>query len=394
MVFGEFQEIFEKLEKIHPNLFSQISKKRFENEMKIAERNWGNLNIYDQIYEVKRLRAMLGDAHIDISFDEYERRYPFKIKKLKEGFCVVDLDETLIPKEVLYTKILAINQIPLDEVVEIMKPIISMEKGVFYLEAENVLTNSLYYKLFDISSDGKINLTLQNDEKIFDVNVAPFPKKHKPQYLQKPIKNCIFEDRDTYFYVNINKFKWEEGLHLNQLYADLLIATKNGKPLIIDVRDNYGGNIRKANVWTDILKKNNAKGYCLINHNSFSASVFTAQKLKKMGFTLVGEPAGQMATFYGAVISSPFVTRNSILIRCPTAKIDSNSQKYYKTDYYSQVCTEDEPLKPDVFIGESLADLKDGNDPALEYCIEAVKNDAINRGNETGFEFEEMEFCP
>lgn len=391
MEFSDFQEIFEKMEKVHPNLFYQLPQQQFEKEMERVKENWENLNEYDQIYETLRLRAMLGDAHLWINFNRPERAYPFCVKKLKEGFCVVDLDSKLMPEDALNTKILAINKIPITEIVEIMSPIISTEKGAFNMEVESFLAHCLYYKVLGISKDGKITLTLQNNGKTFDVAVKPIPKGHKIKYLKEPSKNCTFEEKDDYFYLKINRFKWERGLHLNKLYAYLALATESKKPIIVDVRDNHGGGIKKMDVWSDIMSKNNAKGFCLMNHNSFSASVFAAQKLKKMGFTLVGESAGQMATFYGGV-NGPNVTLNGILVTTPTRKVDADSKRYSRNNYYSKVFTEDEPLKPDVFIEESLEDLKKGKDRALEFCVEEIKKN--NQHSKENFEFEEIELCP
>ncbi len=393
MRFEDIEEVFEKIKKFHPNMFFNITEERFEREMEWSKSNWENLDIYGQIYEAWRLTALLGDAHIKMGFrdlpdDGYQDIYPFLIKKLKEGYCIVDIDVNSMPQEMLYTKVVGINGIPIEEIIEISQPIISTENGVFNFEFERYLTSRLFYKVLGIDDGNKITLTLQNEEKTFDVVVKALGKNHKVKPTIKPSVYYSLNDLNDYCYLKINRFKINKKININKIYTEVEKAVNEEKPIIVDVRENSGGKYRIFSYLWEILEKSKAKGYCLVDHNSYSASVMTAQKLRNIGFTIVGEPMGQPSTFNGAIFSNGAETRAGIKLRIPTVTVDKNIE-IHKTILPAGFKFEENPLIPDVIITQSLEDKKNNKDAMLDYCVKQIHNQ--NKTNKISYE--ETEFC-
>lgn len=388
MQFENLQEAFYKMKKIHPNLFFKITEAQFEKEMARSKENWDNLDYYGQIYEALRLRALLGDAHLWMRFPNIvDGRFPFSVKKFKEGFCIVNVDLNSISQEILNTQILAINGLLLEEIIEIATPIISTENGAFDFEFEHSLQFEYFYRVLGIADKNEITLTLRDDSKIFDLTVKTMGYNHKTKYAKKSKPLFEFRETNDYAYLKINSFRRSKSLNINKFHNEIMQSASKNKPIIIDVRDNTGGVFGLFKELWEILGTSKATGYCLVNHNSFSSSVLTVQYLRNLGFTIVGEPMAQPASFHGNICDD-VMTKSGIVIDVATALWDQNVTRHRK-GVPAGFTYDKNAVIPDILIEESLQDLKNNKDSILDYCVNEIKQHA----KEQDIEFEETEFC-
>ncbi len=124
-LFEDLLEIFEHMEKIHPNLFFHITKTRFEKELEKSKKNWDNLDIYEKNYELLRLNALIGDLHTVASPTiKSNETYPFRVGKFREGYFIRNCTTKSFADDNMFAQVLAVNNLDIDELKRIAKGII------------------------------------------------------------------------------------------------------------------------------------------------------------------------------------------------------------------------------------------------------------------------------
>ena len=325
MEFYDFVEYFEKIEKFHPNMFTRISKEKFNEELEKIKENWENFDEYDQYYEMFRLNALLADLHTNPIIPV--RPYPFVADKFKEGYFITNVNENHLNKDIIYSKIIAINGIPINQVAEMIEPIITKEsKEAFDSHMAQYLNSFTYLRMCGVTKDEEISLTLLKDKKKTTIKIRPNNQKEKIKLaIPTPQYAYIDNSNKDYLYLKINRFRIGKKDNFNKdIWYKLLDSSSNQKNYIIDLRNNGGGNFGLCKPILKLVEAEHLKGFCLINHNSFSSSVLLAQALKNAGFILVGEPAGQPPVFYGGVVSD-LETKAGLRYRFPTKYYDETT---------------------------------------------------------------------
>ena len=118
----------------HKNLFFNITRESFENNIKELKGRIEKLDYNDMKVEISRVIASIGDAHTAVKLP-MNYLLPLEFYWFKEGIYVIKtLDEY---KELEYCKVVEINNIPINEVLEELTEIISHENKS-YLKANIV----------------------------------------------------------------------------------------------------------------------------------------------------------------------------------------------------------------------------------------------------------------
>ena len=369
--FEDVEELFEKIEKIHPHMFYNITETEFKKELEKSHENWENLNLYEKYYEILRLNALIGDLHTSISQKIIKNKeLPFFVKKYKEGVFISNIEKNSVDESLLFSQILEINNIPVDEIIEMGKHITTTESPkASYSRIARKLDSLTFLKTLGVTEEDEFTMSVLKDGEIKTIKMSPIKTKKEDWFFTSQ-KNYNFEVTRDYVYIDINSFKVQKDNKLEKIYIETMEALENEKPIIFDVRGNGGGKTSLFMPLCEEIEKNEGKGFCLIDNYSVSASVLTVKTLKNAGFKIVGEPMAQGATFFSE--AHELETKGGLVFNVSTTL---KNEKYASDGKIlsQNMAIDQAPIEPDVFMEESVDDVKNGIDRPLEYCKNEAK---------------------
>jgi len=298
---------------------------------------------------------MIKDAHTAIAFP-VEKYLPLKFYCFDDGVYIIQVSKGY--EKLLYKKVIAIEELPIDQVMEDLSKIISHENKYFlkaqatkYLQAADVL-----YGLLISDDKNKIKMTVENE--IIEVTTV----KHKeinyiennkvPLYAEKPSENYWFKyiDDDELLYIKYNSCR-EDDISLKDKISNSInfIEKNNIKKITIDLRNNLGGDSTLLAPLVEYLKKKeniikNGHLNVIIGRETFSSGLLNAYELKsECNAILIGEPTGGKPNCYGEVLR----------FNLPNSKFNvSYSTKYFKLMEDDKI----DALYPDKIIEETIGD--------------------------------------
>jgi len=337
-----------------------------------------NLSDYEVVFSLSEIAAILGDGHTRIAFAfEDSAVFPVSIIAL-DGRAYL----TGVPKEfenALYSELLSINNIPIDEVIEGLARIIPHENeyNLRQMYIPRALTEKELLIFINVVSDsGVAEFTVRDiSGEIFDITLQGMNREvidamefvyhfHDTLMHARPGElfwHEYFPD-DNIMYVRIWRFFREpaDNAAIAALRAELRDWPENEdiEKFIIDLRHNIGG----FTTWPfgeDFLfladRVNSL--YVIIDGISYSQSVIVASNLKYHmdNLTIIGEPAGQPENFLSGD-QRAFLPNSRLGFQVSNAmSVQSN--------------TADTALRPDIFIPLTIDDVINQRDPVLEYIL-------------------------
>lgn len=171
------------------------------------------------------------------------------------------------------------------------------------------------------------------------------------------------EDKNI-LYINYSKCNEIREYPFSQFTYDIfkIIENKDVKTIVIDLRENGGGNSAIIKPFLNKLKDSNLndkeKLFVLIGRKTFSSALMNAITLKKdFNSTLIGEPTSGNINHYGEVRGIELPNTKTII--------------QYSTKYWENWKGKIGPLKPDVNIEYSFENYKNNIDEALEYIYKS-----------------------
>jgi hypothetical protein len=352
-----------ELPKNHKNLFAKISETKFNSRITEIEQKSKSLNNESFEIELYKLIKEIDDEHTRIE-PIYKTVYPLNFDFFEEGLFVTNTD--IINSNLLYKRLNGIENSTLKELTENFKKIIKTDnQSYFDVYFQHFVNNPRILKgLYITQSDSIANFVLDN--KKYELSSVK-----KENLSSKPVSNLLrFISNDNYWYKLIGNdkilyFNYQNcseqedkpfELFNNELFN--LIEAKKPQKIIIDLRNNSGGNSAILNPFLEKLKKNylNKKGslYVLIGKNTFSSALMNAVDLKRnYKSILVGQTTSGNVNHYGE-------TRG---FRLPNSKIIVG----YSTKYWEIWKGYNGALRPDIEIKYSLKNFKNNIDEAIEY---------------------------
>lgn len=175
------------------------------------------------------------------------------------------------------------------------------------------------------------------------------------------MSNYYAEYREQALYFKYSRCKEDEDYPFTKLFTDLdKILDLNPKKIIVDLRNNQGGNSSLFDPISKILRayinKKKPQVFCLINRRVFSSGVLNTHEMKyKLGALLVGQPTGQGVNHYGEVKT----------FKLPNTKIEVQ----YSSKFFKLIEDNATTIKPDILIEPTIDDYMNGKDPVLNYCL-------------------------
>lgn len=364
------------LPKRHINLFAKISKVDFEQTIAAMAARLTNPDMETFTVELFKLPVAIGDEHTHIE-PVFTRAAPIRFDKFSEGIFVTAADSA--NADILLYRLDGINGYPIAEVIRCFKTIIQSGNPSFFdARFLHLVNNPVLLKGLQLTSstdETAFELTAPNGKTIrrFVKSVAGADAGKLPlviaknKLLSQQGKGNYWDSYDAQtgtLYFNFNNCQ-DDDAHPFAAFNDALFALigqKRPKRLVIDLRDNSGGNSGVLTPFIDSIKNNylNSKGrlFVLIGKQTFSSALMNAVDFKRnTNATLLGEATSGTVNHYGEVRG----------FRLPHTKIVIG----YSTRYWENWKGHDGPLMPDVNINYSVKNYAKGVDEALVYAVKA-----------------------
>lgn len=342
------------------------------------------------IYEMQRIISILGDAHSMVSVPTGEI-FPYAVEYLEHNgemglYCVRIPAEH---KEVLYAKLDAINDIPIDQVIQLLTVYQSreneylainrissmlstgqiMDKNALQAAGIMGLNDDTARFRFITQSGESIEIELEALSRGKEYNRVDFINKdvtttYSLSYSMLGKQNYFFEylPEQNALYIRFYQMYEEEEYRLDAFLLHIqeqLREVGGVDKLIIDVRNNPGGtSYMLDNLVAFLSQQEIGATYILINEGSFSASVVLPYKCQSSmeNVTIVGTPAGQPANFLASSHTYDLL-KHDITIAI---------------SYRYEECDPDftgDALMPNILVYPSLSDFMQGKDTVLEEVL-------------------------
>lgn len=369
--------IVDKLPEKHKNMFFKLSKEEFKNKTNKLKEQLNQMNDDEIKVNLSQIVASIGDAHTSINFSG-KKMFPLEFYWFNDGIYLINASEEY--KNFKYNKLKKINNKDINEVIEMISSVVSHENEAILksqiplrivlpelLKGLNIIDNVENATFtFEGNSEKSINVTALSGKEVFE-NILGKGKEGEniPLYMQNKDKYYWFkhlEDKKA-VYFNYSQCMEMEEKSFKDFSVELMnvLNTKDIEKLIIDIRNNGGGNsMILENLINEIGKSElNKKGklFVIIGRRTFSSAVLNAIELNNnTNAIFVGEPTGGKPNHYGEVKG----------FELPNNKITVNySSKYFK-NYDKDIDT----FTPDKNIELTIEDYINNTDPILEYILQ------------------------
>lgn len=411
----------------HPGAFANISRSQWDSAVTSLSHRIPRLNPNERVIEVFRLIAFLGDAHsvVQPTPNLKFRHYPLELYQFEDGLFVRRADSA--HRALVGAKVLRIGNRSAEEAVTAAAGIISHENdwwvrnlAPFWLMVPEVLDG------LDLVVDPeRLPLVVEHNGMTETVVIAPagfmghgnteafdtqgwisMRSGATPLYEQQPGEmlwwKLLPENRTLYVSQRgvvpgprsaTNRAQWD------QIFA--LADSAHVDKLIIDIRDNGGGNggLNRYPV-QQILRRPalDQQGHLFVitGRRTFSAAQQFANLLEAWTqTTFVGEPTGQKPSQYGD--RRPFELPNShVLIQLSTvyhqAPNEFDQRSFVPPAWYTPMTSADyaagrDPALETILSGNPLpptiegvqAAIERGDSAAAEQALRTGQNGTINR---------------
>jgi hypothetical protein len=379
----DINHLSSELPKKHKNLFFQKRKEDFFKEIASLKTEIEALSDFEIKLQIAKIVASIRDAHTSVPL-QVNLLLPLELYWFPDGIYVIGA-----PSEytvLLYCKITKVNEVPIEELINILSSIISYENET-YLKSQlpkYFPAIELLYDLRLVNDIDSLELTFEDkNKKMRTLEIRSFTLKESREKLSLIHNDLVCSNNLPLYRKNRDKYYWFQYIDTsNILYfkynacRDMLptnafifckeliqfIEENPVEKLIIDLRNNFGGNSLLLDPFIEDIKhchkiNNKGKLFVILGRETFSSALLNAFSLKKNTSAIfLGEPTGGKPNCYGEV--ERFSLKNSRLTIC------------YSTKYYKIIEDDTMPsFLPDVNIDLTIQNYVNNEDPCFEYII-------------------------
>jgi hypothetical protein len=381
----DLDHLADRLPRKHANAFHSTGRDGFHHAVNELRMGIPNLNAEEIYVGIRWIVAMVGDGHTNIAIPSHWTWLPMGMRWFGDPVAQPeDLELRIIqvrpPYEAaLGTSIVSVGGKPLAEVHAALAKIIAKGESEGSVRAASAILMRrphLLYGLGLTKTTDSVQFTLKNDDghefSVWMTPTAPgtaapweYAAPRKMLYQTRPgeqIWSTSLEHDPSILYVAFNEYPTypEFRRFSRKLFA--LIDEQQTRRLVIDIRNNTGGNFKKVRklLIPGLKKRPNVCSpghlFVLTGPVTFSAAMTNAVDLRReCNAILVGEPTGARPNQYQE-------GRSSLL---PSSKLRVTvSTRYYAFQ------EEDTPgVIPDHHIMQSWQDHREGIDPVMEWVV-------------------------
>lgn len=353
----------------HKNPYVVIDTAKFLRAINELKNKLDTLSGAQILVGLMQVNASIGDTHTRLMYEE-STIFPLIFYKFKEGYYTVAADKSY--QYLLLSKLVAIDGHSIDDLESRIKSIIPGTNRSFinYSLAEYLSDPLILFGLGIANNKDTAAYTLMKDGTTKTIKVISSPKKSLTiSFAEPPRKMVRYSQKGNYWstmladvlYVKYNRCQ-EDKLHpFSSFMNSLLPAADQAKKVVIDLRDNFGGNERLLADYIPEFSKlpcsRNGQFYVLIGRKTFSSAASNAGALRKSAKAkLVGEETGGDQNHFGEIR--------------PALLPNSGIELWYSTKYFEKEMGAEGGYKPDIAIEESILDFKKGKDVVLDYILQ------------------------
>lgn len=371
------------LEKNHYNLYANVSEEEFQAEREKIARQTAKMTDEQFYWSVCHLVSLIGDAHTMVgnTGEPFMTALLWSIKKFDDGWYILKLDQK--NEQYLGTRVTAINDFPIDEVVERARQVISYETDSWFW---NLVPQTLAWRgaleYLEIVKEGEpVTVTVETQdgaEQSFELTatddwdersqMVSFQREAIPEtdYQSQSYYWSMELDEDTYF-IQYNSCQEDPDLAMAQFAQRVKedLQDNGYQNIIVDLRYNTGGDSRviapleQALFNYSINADQAVQFYVLISGQTFSSGIYAATDFKKTTIVdsiFVGQPTGGVLRSAGDV--------KTILMESVPFGVQ------YSTKYFDLLGGQEGPLPPDYTVPQTFAQYAKGEDAEIQYLYD------------------------
>jgi len=372
--------LYDTLEKSHKDLYAMVSKETLMAEKERIVKEIPNMTDAEFYFSLKQLIAQVKDPHTTVNYSDSVYKHlmamPFAIEKYGEDWHIMMLDE--YNEKYLGSKLIAINDMPIETIFEKAKAIISFENEAW---ATSQFSNTIAFAealnyLGVVEEDANILLkveTLEGLEVTFPLapltastlmstEIEVFEGETVAKTFPEGIYRALSLDEATLF-IQYNVCQESPDLPM-ATFVETIKKELMDKPyatVVFDLRYNTGGDAEVIRPMLDMIKalkdEKALEIYTLIGKNTFSSAIINAiQTKEELGSTFIGTATGGTVNGFGSM--SAFDLKNHpFVVTYSTAYLEL-IEGYNKDALY-----------PDVVVVQTLEDYIDGIDTEIKWLL-------------------------
>lgn len=374
------------LEQKHIDLYHTISKEQFSLEIEKLKSSLDSLTDFQIIIELMRLTQTIGggksDGHTSIPlWDRKLSQYPIKLFDFDGEIRVVSTLKK--HKHLLGRKLYSIDGVSIDTIYKKVSELTPFTENKYslmdrtcrymvvseILKSVHIIKYSAYAKFTFLDVDGSqesVILNSYDEEELISLDYATLSVTH-PNI--KPPENSSLKDlwftslnnSETVF-IDFKGYPSQKKMDKFSRSVFDFINFNSSKHLIIDLRDNYGGDLFVGLVlarWLNLSDSINWKSnvYVLVNRKTYSAAMVNAIQFRQLlNAKIIGEPSG----------ANPRGYQDMGQFSLPNSKLLVNySKRLFRLQERNM-----QSIQPDVFITPKWRNYTKGIDEALNWVLE------------------------
>jgi hypothetical protein len=371
----DLQYLAKELPRRHKNAFHTVSKEQFERAVAELDAAILALQEHEILVGLRRIVALIGDAHTALAPPENFHRYPLTLYWFGNDLRV--LRTTASYKRALGARVVGVGGLGLAEMVARVNTLVPHENDQFvrYSDVSVMPLAEVLQALKIVPGLQRAQWTFEDEKgERFSLELEAVPQDTKVDWLSTLKQVPLYRERP-------NELMWftllpeQQTVYLNlKVYPDAgtfkrvaeafwkQVDSSNPKRLVIDLRQSYGGDFIKFQTYLlRELKQRPAfrkpgSLYVIIGRGTISAAMVNAIELRKeLNVLLVGEPTGSKPNNYSE--NDELTLPNSHL------------QVSYSTRYYKLQDQDTPSVIPDKLIEPSWEAYPAGRDPVMEWIL-------------------------
>lgn len=369
----------QQLSEKHIDLYHTFSEQNFKNEITQLKGSLPALTKNQLLVELMKLTHKIGDGHTSFPlWGAKLKSFPIQLKVLNDELYVIKATKEY--KHILGAKLESINNVSADKIYHLFSQLTPFSENKYSTQvraAQYIPKAELLNGLGIIDDTLQAQFKFKVKDKSVEQHLSPYGSNHdfiELSYLnnarfsveEKVNRNLWFGSLSNKNVLYVKFRRYTSISKMESLAEDLLsfINKHQSKKLIIDLRDNYGGDffvglkLAQHLVLADSIDWKSGV-YVLIDNVTFSAAMSNAAQFSQLlNAKLVGEPTGAKPS--GHQDMGQFVLPYS------------NLEVTYSKRLYHFLEHGKDAVYPDVLVELSIDDYLLKNDRQLKWILDDI----------------------